>query len=201
VAAAYGASQGPAGRGERSPADVRLLQGADRPALVSALAPLFEGAPRFLARLADQAPFDDWEDLLTRARAIARAMPETEQVELVDAHPRLGAPAAAISALSRAEQGHGSAGAALSPLAQARQADLAELERLNDRYERRYGFRYCVFVAGRPMAVLAAELAATLATGPGRSSELARAIDAVVDIAAARHRALGASSRPSSRRT
>lgn len=188
--ATYGGSREPAAGRSPSLPDVRLLQGTDRAALTRALAPLFEGAPHFLARLADQAPFDDWEDLLMRARAVAHAMPETEQVELIDAHPRLGASAGTMSALSQAEQGHGPA-----------VAPRAELERLNERYERRYGFRYCVFVAGRPIAVLAAELATRLAARPSRSSELERAIEAVVDIAAARYRTLGASSRPTSRRT
>jgi len=33
-------------------------------------------------------------------------MPEDEQIELIDAHPRLGAPPASVSALSHREQGY-----------------------------------------------------------------------------------------------
>ena len=38
----------------------------------------------------------------------------------------------------------------------------AELERLNDAYEARFGFRYCVFVAGRPREALLPGMAAAL---------------------------------------
>ena len=39
-------------------------------------------------------------------REIAHAMPLAEQIELIDAHPRLGAPPASVSALSFVEQGY-----------------------------------------------------------------------------------------------
>ena len=65
----------------------------------------------------------------------------------------------------------------------------AELARLNAAYERRFGFRYCVFVAGRPRAALLPGMEAAL--GADRESELHRALDAVVDIAADRYRTLG----------
>ena len=58
----------------------------------AAMAPLFEGAPGFLWRLAAARPFGSAERLFERARELAHAMPEPHQVELVDAHPRLGAP-------------------------------------------------------------------------------------------------------------
>ncbi len=61
----------------------------------------------------------------------------------------------------------------------------AQLARLNDAYEARYGFRYCVFVAGRPREALLPEMAAAL--DADRDSELHRALDAVVDIAIDRH--------------
>ena len=60
-------------------------------AYVAALAPLFEGAPGFLARVAAARPFETREAFFAQARAIAHAMPERDQVEFVDAHPRLGA--------------------------------------------------------------------------------------------------------------
>jgi len=72
----------------------------------AAMAPLFEGAPRFTARLAAARPFETAEALFGRARSIAHAMPEDEQLELIDAHPRLGAPAATVSAMSFVEQGY-----------------------------------------------------------------------------------------------
>ena len=61
----------------------------------------------------------------------------------------------------------------------------AELERLNDAYEARFGFRYCVFVAGRPREALLPGMTAAL--DHDRDAELHRALDAVVDIAIDRH--------------
>jgi 2-oxo-4-hydroxy-4-carboxy-5-ureidoimidazoline decarboxylase len=153
-------------------------------AFAEAVAPLFEGAPGFLARLAAARPFGDAAGLFTRARSIAHAMPEPEQLELIDAHPRLGAPPGSISALSFVEQGYDrEAAEAAAETERAHVAD--ELARLNAAYESRFGFRYCVFVAGRPRAELLAAMTAAL--GSDRASEIARAIDAVVDIAADRY--------------
>ena len=167
---------------------VPVLDGLDTDACIAALAPLFEGAPRFLVRLAAARPFGDEGTLLARAREIAHAMPEPEQVELIDAHPRLGAPPGSVSALSFREQGYDREAADAAAEAERARVD-AELARLNAAYEARFGFRYCVFVAGRPRAALLPELAAALHAG--RDAELHRALDAVVDIAGARWRAMG----------
>jgi 2-oxo-4-hydroxy-4-carboxy--5-ureidoimidazoline (OHCU) decarboxylase len=166
------------------PPTIRELDGFDEAACEAALAPLFEGAPRFLARLCAGRPFGDDAGLFATARAIARAMPEPEQVELIDAHPRLGASPGSVSALSFVEQGYDrEAAGAAAELERARLG--AELERLNAAYEARFGFRYCVFVAGRPRAALLPEFEAALEAG--RDAELARALEAVVDIAADRY--------------
>jgi 2-oxo-4-hydroxy-4-carboxy--5-ureidoimidazoline (OHCU) decarboxylase len=149
----------------------------------STLESLFEGAPRFLDRLEAAGPFESTDLLFHVARDISHAMPEDEQVELIDAHPRLGAPPGTVSAMSYVEQGYDRGTAA--PL------DVTgELERLNDAYETKHGFRYCVFVAGRPRDELLPGMAAAL--DADRTSELHRALDAVVDIAIDRHAKLSA---------
>ena len=116
------------------------------------MAPLFEGAPRFLGRLAMARPYGTIDVLFERARAIAHAMPIAEQLELIDAHPRLGAPPASVSAMSFVEQGYDQEAAerAAHDAESERARVAAELDRLNNAYEARFGFRYCVFVAGRP---------------------------------------------------
>src|SRR5262249_55062377 len=129
-------------------------------------------------------PYGDAETLFARARAIAHAMPEPEQVELADAHPRLGAPPGSVSAMSFVEQGYDREQAAAAADAE-RGRGAGELERLNAAYEERFGFRYCVFVAGRPRAALLPAFEAAL--GADRDDELERAVDAVVDIAADRY--------------
>ena len=143
---------------------------------------LFEGAPRFLDRLERAGPFPSDDVLFHVARDIAHAMPEPEQIELIDAHPRLGAPPGTVSQMSYVEQGYDrGTGTPADP-----EVDVAiELERLNDAYEERHGFRYCVFVAGRSREVLLPDMAAAI--DADRTSELHRALDAVVDIAIDRH--------------
>jgi 2-oxo-4-hydroxy-4-carboxy--5-ureidoimidazoline (OHCU) decarboxylase len=160
-----------------SPADPVLDAPTDE-AYVAAIAPLFEGAPRFLARVAEARPFETREAFFAQARAIAHDLPESEQIELLDAHPRLGAPPGEVSALSYVEQGYDDddADEVADPIEIA-----TALERLNADYEARFGFRYCVFVAGRSREVLLPDMAAAL--GEERDAELHRGLDAVIDIA------------------
>ena len=87
------------------------LDDLDADEAVAALAPLFEGAPRFLERLVAKRPFAEPDVLIAKARAIAHLMPEAEQLELIDAHPRLGAPPGSVSPLSFREQGYDEAAA------------------------------------------------------------------------------------------
>ena len=151
--------------------DVPALDALPEDAFVAAAAPWFEGAPRFLGRLAADRPFGDARRLFERAEAIALAMPEDEQLELIDAHPRLGAPPATVSAASFREQGYD----------RETTEAIAELERLNADYEGRFGFRFCVFVAARPRPALVPVLREALAAD--RDAEIRRALHDVVAIA------------------
>jgi 2-oxo-4-hydroxy-4-carboxy-5-ureidoimidazoline decarboxylase len=147
-------------------------------AFIARMTPLFEGAPRFLARLARARPFASAGAMFDRALDIALAMPQSEQIELVDAHPRLGASPDSVSAMSYREQGYDRQPGAEPEVA-------AELARLNDAYEARFRFRYCTFVAGRSRQQLLPEMRAAL--DGDRDAELRRALRAVVDIARDRH--------------
>jgi 2-oxo-4-hydroxy-4-carboxy--5-ureidoimidazoline (OHCU) decarboxylase len=158
--------------------DVARLDSLPEDAFVAATAPWFEGAPRFLRRLAAARPFGDESTLFGRAEAIALAMPEDEQVELIDAHPRLGAPPASVSALSHREQGYD----------RETTEAMAALASLNVAYEDQFGFRYCVFVNGRSRAALVPVFQAAL--GEDRGSEIRRALIDVVAIARDRARRL-----------
>jgi OHCU decarboxylase len=152
------------------------LNAAGTNAFVQAMAPYFEDSPRFLARLAAARPFQDERHLFERAAAIADAMPEEEQVELVDAHPRIGAAARMMSVASLAEQGH----------ERATQPVQADLDRLNAAYEARFGFRFVVFVAGRPRSEILPLIEARL--GGERDTELRAALTDVIAIARDRWR-------------
>ena len=133
------------------------------------LAVLFEGAPAFVSRLAAERT----QHPLAMADEIALSMPEAEQIELLNAHPRIGATPGSVSALSFHEQGYDQ---------DTGTAELqARLDHLNDEYERRFGFRFVIFVAGRPRAEIADVMEAHL--DADREAEKQRGLRDVVAIA------------------
>jgi OHCU decarboxylase len=161
--------------------EIAALDAMPKAEFIAAVAPLFEGAPHFLDRLATARPLGDANELFRRASAIAISMPESEQIELIDAHPRLGAPPESVSALSYREQGYD----------RETTEAIADLDRLNALYEAKFGFRFCVFVAGRSRQELVPVLEAALHAE--RVAEIQRALGDVVAIARDRYRMLAAS--------
>ncbi|HEX7084216.1 MAG TPA: 2-oxo-4-hydroxy-4-carboxy-5-ureidoimidazoline decarboxylase [Gaiellaceae bacterium] len=132
------------------------------------LAELFEGRTALVERLAAV------DDPLGRAREIARGLSDAEKREVLDAHPPIGA-RTGLSARSRAEQGSDD-----DPEV------LAELAELNRRYEDRFGFRFVVFVNGRPRREIVPILRKRLERT--REQELETAVDELVQIAISRWR-------------
>jgi hypothetical protein len=108
-------------------------------------------------------------------------LPKAEQVALLDAHPRIGADPAGVSAMSRAEQGYDRPPAGEEDGADDQAWIANELEALNEAYEGLFGFRFVVFVAGRPRADIIPILEHALRAE--RDEELRRALDDVVLIA------------------
>ena len=130
---------------------------------------LFEGSTPLVRRLLAEAPHASDAVLIARAYQLLGDLSEEEKIATVNAHPRIGEDPAQLSRLSLAEQG----------------ADrLPELDRLNAEYESRFGFRFVVFVDGRPKSEIAEVLKQRL--GNERNQELETGLRAVVDIAAAR---------------
>jgi 2-oxo-4-hydroxy-4-carboxy-5-ureidoimidazoline decarboxylase len=103
---------------------------------VEELAELFEGRTRLVELLAET------EDPLGRADALIAPLDEDAKVEALSAHPAIGQ-RTGLSARSAAEQG-----------SDADPAVLSELAYLNQVYEEKFGFRFVVFVAGRPKAAI-----------------------------------------------
>jgi 2-oxo-4-hydroxy-4-carboxy--5-ureidoimidazoline (OHCU) decarboxylase len=165
---------------------------ADESTFAAALGPLFEEAPRFLARLAAARPFTSWEALFAHADELALVMPEDAQLELIDAHPRIGAPPGSVSALSFREQGYDQEQAVELAKAAALEADLLRqtLAQLNSAYEARFGFRFVVFVAGRPRSAIVPLMERAL--DAQRDDERRRALHDVIVIARDRAQRLGA---------
>jgi len=157
---------------------ITALNELEPDAFVEEVAPLFEGAHGFLSRLAAARPFDSDTAFFKEARELARTMPEADQLELLAAHPRIGADPQGMSPDSYSEQGYD-----IEP--EEDDARIAEdLTMLNEVYESRFGFRFVVFVAGRPRAALIPLLEVSLRND--RTAELRRGLDDVIDIAADR---------------
>jgi 2-oxo-4-hydroxy-4-carboxy--5-ureidoimidazoline (OHCU) decarboxylase len=105
----------------------------DLPRKLSAdeLAELFEGRTALTARLAEL------DDPLGRAEAVLAGLTDEDKVAALNAHPAVGA--RRLPERSAREQG-----LAADPVV------LSELSYLNRVYEEKFGFRFVVFVAGRP---------------------------------------------------
>jgi 2-oxo-4-hydroxy-4-carboxy-5-ureidoimidazoline decarboxylase len=95
-----------------------------------------------------------------------------------------------MSTLSQAEQGYAAADD-YDPEAWVGE----ELAALNDAYESRFGFRFVVFVAGRPRREIIPILEAALRSAE-RDEEIRRALDDIVLIAGDRLRSLRAEATP-----
>jgi 2-oxo-4-hydroxy-4-carboxy--5-ureidoimidazoline (OHCU) decarboxylase len=132
------------------------------------LCELFEGDTALTRRLAEV------ENPLVRARAIAHGLTDDEKLEALNAHPAIGA-RTGLSPRSAAEQG-----------ADADPETLAELARLNAEYERRFGFRFVVFVNRRPKAEILDVLRERI--DRTRLEELDTAVEELVAIAEDRWR-------------
>ena len=127
------------------------LNACDAAAFVAHLAPFFETASPLLDALATRRPFASDASLFDAARAIAATLPLAQQRAILDAHPAIGAPRAALSAFSSREQGYDGADA----LDAAQGADVSEqLAALNALYRERHGFTFVVFVNGRSQEAL-----------------------------------------------
>ena len=157
------------------------LNGRDEAGFAAGLAPLFESAPALCWRLAAGRPYCSYGDLLEHALEVALAMPEAEQIELMDSHPRIGASPASVSALSHAEQGYDR---------DPGTAELqARLDDLNEAYEARFGFRFVILVAGRPRSAIVPIMEGALSAE--RESEKQRALTDIIAVARDRVARLG----------
>ena len=132
------------------------------------LAELFEGHTRFVAQLAQL------EDPLGQARKVLADAPEDEQIEALATHPRIG------QRVNVSDQAAREQGSDEDP------ALLAALVKLNKSYEQKFGFRFVVFVDGRPRGEILSVLRQRLQNA--REEELAAGLDDLVAIALDRWR-------------
>jgi 2-oxo-4-hydroxy-4-carboxy--5-ureidoimidazoline (OHCU) decarboxylase len=106
------------------------------------------------------------EEVIAAMRAALPTMTEEEKIATLNAHPRIGEDPKRLSARSLSEQG----------------ADvLPELAELNADYERRFGFRFVIFVNRRPKSEIVEVLRQRLTRT--REEEMEAGLQAIVDIA------------------
>jgi 2-oxo-4-hydroxy-4-carboxy--5-ureidoimidazoline (OHCU) decarboxylase len=122
------------------------------------LTPLFSGRTRLVDELAAR------ERPLEVAEEVALSLPEADQVAALATHPRIGEP-------SEEQRG-------------AEPEVLTELARLNEEYERRFGFSFVVFVDGRTRAEIVPVLRERLERA--REEELETGLRALCEIARSR---------------
>jgi len=130
-----------------------------------------EGSTPLAEKVRAGGPYDSTDDVIARMRAMLTTLTESEKVATLNAHPRIGENPGRLSTRSLQEQGNDA---------------LPELDRLNAEYERRFGFRFVVFVKRRPKAEIVEVLRQRLRRS--REQELEDGLRAIVDIAEDRFR-------------
>jgi 2-oxo-4-hydroxy-4-carboxy--5-ureidoimidazoline (OHCU) decarboxylase len=140
---------------------------------------LFENAGPLAAALAKAGPFRSPGDLLESARAIVFALSEPDRIAVINAHPRIGETPSVVKAQSETsfrEQGY-------DRVPEPPEV-MSELARLNAEYERKFGFRFVVFVNRRRKADLVPVLRARMERT--REQEMETALGEILAIAADR---------------
>ena len=131
-----------------------------------------EGSTPLAERVRAAGPYRSTAELIARMRATVPTLTEAEKVLTLNAHPRIGEDPRHLSQRSLQEQGANA---------------VPELDRLNAEYERRFGFRFVVFVNRRPKAQIVEVLQERLHRS--REEEMEEGLRAIVAIAEDRLRA------------
>ncbi|KAG0242261.1 Oxo-4-hydroxy-4-carboxy-5-ureidoimidazoline decarboxylase [Mortierella sp. GBAus27b] len=166
--------------------------------LASAVTLLFEPADPIVRHLFAKRPFETYGALINETEvflADPNNLKPDERLEIINAHPRIGAPKANLSALSLIEQGYSAEDAAKiasqAAVSQDDEATQAILKELNERYEAKYGFKFVVFVNGRPRSEIIPVMEDRI-NNSTEEREMKTALDDMVAIARDRLKKLGA---------
>ncbi len=119
--------------------DLNIL---DKHAFVESIHVLFEAAPPLADKLYDARPYHSYIHLIDYANECIQGMNRNDLIQVINAHPRIGAAKETLSALLYMEQGY-------TAQQQQQQHIQDRLKELNDAYEEKYGFKFVVFVNGR----------------------------------------------------
>ena len=125
-----------------------------------------EGSTPLAEKVRAGGPYHSTAEVVARMRAVLPTLTEAERVATLNAHPRIGEDPHHLSQRSLQEQGANA---------------VPELDRLNAEYERRFGFRFVVFVNRRPKAQIVDVLQERLHRS--REEEMEEGLRAIVAIA------------------
>jgi 2-oxo-4-hydroxy-4-carboxy--5-ureidoimidazoline (OHCU) decarboxylase len=128
-----------------------------------------EGTTPLAQKVRAAGPYHSMPELIAEMRIMLPTLTEAEKVATLNAHPRIGEDPGRLSARSLEEQGTD---------------QLPELAALNAEYERRFGFRFVIFVNRRSQAEILEVLRRRLVRP--RQDEMEEGLRAIVDIAADR---------------
>ena len=131
-----------------------------------------EGSTPLADKVRAGGPYHSTAEVVARMRAALPTLTEAERVATLNAHPRIGEDPRHLSQRSLQEQGANA---------------VPELEWLNAEYERRFGFRFVVFVNRRPKGQIVDVLQERLHRS--REEEMEEGQRAIVAIAEDRLRA------------
>ncbi len=163
-----------------APVPLGVLNEMSRDDFVAIVGPVFEHTPQIAADAWTRRPFASVAALVATMREIVEQFDDTRRVELLRAHPELGA-RRPMAALSVDEQ----RGAGLHDIDTSTADDLAAL---NANYRRRFGFPFIIAVRGRGPDEVVAALRERLDNGA--AVERRTAIAEVLQIATMRLEAL-----------
>ena len=152
---------------------IDAVNAMDRDTFVAAFGHVLEHSPALAVAAWGRAPFADCDALVEAFRAVLADLPDADALELLRAHPELGArrPMAAASVAEQASAGLDRAAVELQ----------ARLDDGNARYRERFGFPFIVAVRGMTGDEVAAELDRRL--GHDADTERAEAVRQVGRIA------------------
>ncbi|CEI93587.1 hypothetical protein RMCBS344292_07818 [Rhizopus microsporus] len=159
---------------------IKELNEADFESFIKTVNTLFETAPPLAKQLYEKRPYSSYDALINEADEIQSRLNEKERVEVINAHPRIGAPKQNLSAMSQREQGKGQEDNEVNE----------ELKRLNEAYEQKFGFKFIVFVNGRTRKEIIPVLKERM-EGQSREQELNTGIQEMIMIARDRLKKLG----------
>lgn len=141
---------------------------------VSQIRVLFEAAPVLEAHILSLRPWKSYDHIIDASERFCLQLlvdGRTDDVlAVLNAHPKIGTDPAKLSADSKQEQGEAGDPAVLKKLAE-----------LNDAYDEKFGFRFVVFVNGRPKDAILKVLQERMHNE--RQAEMQTAVKAMMDIA------------------